>query len=80
MNIVYTSHLKMRMRQRDIRQVDVEVTLSAPDSVCHTPKKSLKHERTMVDGRTLKVWTVYPQEDPEVWVVKSAAWKGENNE
>lgn len=76
LRIRYTLHVRRRMAQRGVREVDIEVTLSSPSNVCQTPEPSWRYERTMSDGRTLRVWTVDEVSESTVVVVKSTAWKG----
>lgn len=77
MSIVYAVHARRRMRQRGVREVDVQVALSHPDEIRHTPRNSMLYLRTMTDGRTLKVWIVHPPRVHGETFVKSVAWKGE---
>lgn len=67
------------MAERGVREQDVEVTLSAPSNVCQTPEPSWMYERTMSDGRTLRVWIVEKTTDASPVVVKSTAWKGKGS-
>lgn len=77
--IKYSGHARRRMAQRGVREQDVEITLLHPDEMCQTPEPSTRYMRTMLDGRTLKVWTnPDPEEDP--LFVRSVAWKGEDDE
>lgn len=77
-DIAYSAHARRRMHQRGVSEQDVQVTLAHPDEVCETPENSFRYTRTMADGRTLKVWTVRPEQPSRV-VVKSVAWKGEQD-
>jgi hypothetical protein len=45
-----------------------------------TPKGSVQYQGTFPDGRTLKVWVVDNDDQTARKVVKSVAWKGEDDE
>lgn len=79
LTVRYSRHARQRMQQRGVREQDVEIALSHPDEVCQTPENSNRYMRTMTNGRTLKVWVALP-EVGENRVVKSVAWKGEDDE
>lgn len=79
MKITYTLHARRRMKQRGVREQDVEIILLLPDDMCQTPEPSVRYMRTMTDGRTLKVWTVPPDSDTSR-IVKSATWKDEDDD
>ena len=68
------------MQSRGITEAQIEQVLESPNITVHTPENSIRYERTFPNGRTLKVWVVRNDKTNKPQVVKSAAWKGEDDE
>ena len=68
------------MAQRGVTEAQVERVLASPSVTMATPKNSIRYEGTFPDGRTLKVWVVDNDDQTARKVVKSVAWKGEDDE
>jgi len=62
------------MRERGIQFEHVSATLIHPIQAHDTPQGSREFWGKIGD-RVLKVWVVWPPENEDVYVVKSAAWR-----
>lgn len=76
LDVQLTSHVRQRMRRRQVEDHQIFLTLEHPDEVSETSEPSMRFVRTFFDGRTLKVWVVVPIVG-NVRIVKSAAWRNE---
>jgi len=76
--VIITQHCKARMLARNITEVEIYDTISAPTRTWDTPQGSRCFERDF-SGRTLKVWIKWPPKPKNLYIVKSAAWKGEED-
>lgn len=87
MNFYLSAHARDRMRERGVTIADIRAVIDQPDLTDPTPKRSLRLQRTLPSGRTLKVWLAASEDTQGLWVqsldsrgrviVKSVAWKGE---
>lgn len=76
LEIQIIGHCRRRMKQRGVTEQQIELTVQHPNRTYPTPTPSTCYERTMTDGRTLKVWVQVP-ETGSIRVVNSVAWKDE---
>lgn len=75
----YGRHAAERMAQRGVTEGDISHALSHVFSSWPTEQNSLEYQGAGLNGRTLKVW-VMPRRADAPYVVKSVAWKGEDDE
>lgn len=68
------------MRTRGVTLDEIEQVLRSPSVTMRTPESSIQYEGTFPSGRTLKVWVVANENPKGRKVVKSVAWKGEDDE
>jgi len=74
MEIIYTEHTRIRMKQRDVKETDVRITLSSPDHIF--PSFGRRNcARKMIRGETLEV--VFVKEDDQIVVITTYWLKGD---
>ena len=71
----WSGHLRDRMREREIIEEQVMMTLNSVHPSVSGTTGSLCYRHTFEDGRTLKVWVKACTHTPRV--IKSAAWEGD---
>lgn len=75
--VLNRGHVRERMDERGVSESDIHAALADQISVLpgHNGNRCCVVGR-VEDGRTLKIWTVYPvYPDTETVIVKSVAWK-----
>lgn len=72
--LIYTNHVRERMRQRGVTQAEIELVLGSPmrQTAC-VADHSVRFER-QISGRVLKVWVVDDYVDANRMVIKTTAW------
>jgi hypothetical protein len=68
------------MAQRGITRNDVEHALEHQISSWPTQQDSIQYIGLTSDGRELKVWVAQPGLSTDRPILKSAAWKGKDDE
>lgn len=74
MEIVYTDHTKIRMKQRGITQEDIKLTLRSPDRIFPS-FGGRKCARKIIRGETLEV--VFVKENDEIVVITTYWLEGD---
>ena len=78
MQLRFTQHARERMLERNVTEDEVHATVAMSESAKNTPQRSRRFERILGD-KTLRVWVVWPPQAKDRFLVKTVAWKGEDN-
>jgi hypothetical protein len=74
MEIIYTDHTKIRMKQRDIAEEDIKIALSNPDEIFPS-FGGRKCARKIIRGETLEV--VFVKENDQTVVITTYWLEGD---